>query len=140
MRPPGLERGQPSRTTATSRQRVYLIPPRAHGAAPGVDPDHPPYEGGAASRARRRGFRGWSRTNGGIVQSHAGLPTAHPEPCVRETRVEPASREVWAREVYLLPSLPQAALLRLRPPGLPPRSAPELPADRRRVHLLVSRQ
>jgi hypothetical protein len=29
VRPPGLEPGQPSRTTGTLGQRVYLIPPRA---------------------------------------------------------------------------------------------------------------
>src|ERR1700722_5493913 len=28
----------------------------------GADPDHPPYEGGAASRARRRGYPSWIRT------------------------------------------------------------------------------
>jgi hypothetical protein len=48
VRPPGLEPGQPSRTTATSRQRVYLIPSRAHGVAPRCRP------GSSAVRRRSR--------------------------------------------------------------------------------------
>jgi hypothetical protein len=45
----GFEPPQPSRTTATSTLRVYLFRHGHPGAAPGADPGHPPYEGGAAA-------------------------------------------------------------------------------------------
>lgn len=57
----------------------------------GADPDHPPYEGGAASRARRRGWPSWPRTRKLRVQSAAGLPDSPNGHRVRETRVERAS-------------------------------------------------
>jgi hypothetical protein len=54
VRPPGLEPGQPSRTTAISRPRVYLIPPRAHGAALRCRPGSSAVRRRSRSRARRR--------------------------------------------------------------------------------------
>jgi hypothetical protein len=104
-RPPGLQ-GRPARwsqrhgTSGRIRTGIALAGHWHLGPAcipfhhereppPGVEPGRPPYEGGAAGRARRHGFRGWSRTNGGMVQSHAGLPAAHPE-TVRGTGLEPA--------------------------------------------------
>ncbi len=41
---------------------------------PGVEPGRPPYEGGAASRARRHGYPPWIRTRNLRVQSAALLP------------------------------------------------------------------
>jgi len=41
---------------------------------PGVEPGLPPYESGAASRARRRSWPSWPRTRKLRVQSPADLP------------------------------------------------------------------
>jgi hypothetical protein len=111
VRPPGLEPGRPSRSTATSRPRVYLIPPRAPGAAIRCRPGSSAVRRRSRSRARRQSlwqalpdgtvaapagpgvqpgryltsglssFRGWTRTSRGRVQSPAGTPVPHPEPC-----------------------------------------------------------
>jgi hypothetical protein len=61
---------------------------------PGVEPGRPPYEGGAASRARRHSWPSWPRTRKLRVQSAAGLPDSPNGHRVRETRFERAGREV----------------------------------------------
>jgi hypothetical protein len=65
---PGLEPGS------------YLLPLGYEDVEPipGVEPGRPPYEGGAASRAHRHGFRGWGRTSGGKGQSLAGIADVPP--------------------------------------------------------------
>src|SRR5579859_924832 len=74
---------------------------RTREPPPGVEPGRPLYEGGAASRARRRGYRGWNRTSVLLFQRQGGMPATHPVMVrkVRKVRFERTYREVWAREV-----------------------------------------
>ena len=51
---------------------------RAHGAATRCRPGSPALRGQGRSRARRRGFRGWTRTSGGRGQGPAGDAIAPP--------------------------------------------------------------
>ena len=51
---------------------------RAHGAATRCRPGSPALRGQGRSRARRRGFRGWTRTSGGRGQGPAGDAVAPP--------------------------------------------------------------
>ncbi len=47
--------------------------------SPGADPGRLPYGGRVTSRVRRHGFRGWTRTSEGRIQSPAWDADAHPE-------------------------------------------------------------
>ena len=110
VRPPGLE---PGRLAALApRASVSAIPPRAHGAAIRCRPGSSAVRRPSRSRARRLGFRGWTRTSRGRVQSPAGTPMPHPEPKYgrRESNAQAAPFE-GARSARL-PSLPRA------PPGI----------------------
>ena len=85
--PARLERALP----ATSRPCLLPLGYEDMEPIPGVEPGRPPYEGGAAGRAHRRGWPSWSRTRKLRVQSAAGLPNSPNGHRVRETRVERAS-------------------------------------------------
>jgi hypothetical protein len=74
VRSAGLEPAQPSRTTGTSGQRVYLIPPRTHGAAIRCRPGSSAVRRRSRSRARRQSYPPWIRTRNLRVQSAALLP------------------------------------------------------------------
>ena len=78
---------------------------------PGVEPGLLPYEGRAASRARRRSYRGWNRTSVLLFQRQGGMPTTHPvssaegasrtRKCARRDS-NPHLDGFWGRYVYRL--------------------------------------
>lgn len=94
VRPAGFEPAN----TRTSSVPVCQLRHERKRAAVRCRPGRPALRGRGRSRARRHGFRGWSRTTGGMVQSHTGLPATHPE-TVRGAGVESAHDEVWARQL-----------------------------------------
>jgi hypothetical protein len=73
---------EPAKTWLSTRP-VYQLRHEHSEPPPGVEPGHPPYEGGAASRARRRSCPPWIRT------TTAGFR-------VRRPTVRPMGIEVWS--------------------------------------------
>jgi hypothetical protein len=99
VRSPGLEPGRPSRSTGTSGQRVYLIPPRAHESR------HPgPTRAVRPTKAEPQAVRGGKAGIPGFEpgelpgQSRAGLPVPpYPIECGRRDSNAQTARPELAR-------------------------------------------
>jgi hypothetical protein len=95
-------------------QRLVLVPPTELGyedvePPSGVEPDHPPYGGEAASRARRRRCRARIRTLTPVAQNDVACPISRPGIKCARRELNPHAR----RHRYLRP-----ARLPVSPPAL----------------------
>jgi hypothetical protein len=111
VRSPGLEPGQPSRTTGTSCQRVYLIPPRAHQSRYPVSS-----RAVRRTRAESQAVRIGVASGAGLEPAGAAVRAPLGRLCPTRNRVrgaglEPADGKVWACQLFRL-ALPARA-----PPG-----------------------